>query len=150
MNCEENIAESRAEIQRRIPHRGAMLLVDEILEESERSIVCGKTFLADEYFFDGHFPDAPLVPGVIQCECCLQAGAVLLAEILGGDASLRPVATRMDNVKFKQMIRPGDSVRIEIELKDQISTASFLTGKMKLGGKLAMRMDFTVTMIAAS
>ncbi|MGB7329496.1 MAG: 3-hydroxyacyl-ACP dehydratase FabZ family protein [Rubripirellula sp.] len=135
------------EIQQRIPHRGPMLLVDEIVSENEDSIVCRKTFRADEFFFQGHFPDSPIVPGVIQCECCLQAGAVLLAG-RGGDvaADAVPVATRMDSVKFKKMIRPGDTVEVEAKLNEQVSNAFYMTGKLTIGGKLATRLDFCCSM----
>nr|WP_145169279.1 3-hydroxyacyl-ACP dehydratase FabZ family protein [Rubripirellula lacrimiformis] len=135
------------QIQQRIPHRGNMLLVDEIVSETADSIVCRKTFRADEFFFDGHFPDSPIVPGVIQCECCLQAGAILLAGRSGDVAAdAVPVATRMDGVKFKKMVRPGDTVEIEATLNDQVSNAFYMTGKMKVGGKLAMRLDFSCSL----
>ena len=149
-------AMNHAEIERRIPHRGPMLLVDEITEETENTIVCKKTFQKDEFFFQGHFPDSPIVPGVIQCECCLQSGALLLAGLSssngpssGSDGAL-PVATRMDGVKFKRMVRPGDEVEIHVTLNEQVSNASYLTGKIKLAGKLAMRLDFSVTMSPAA
>lgn len=125
-----------------------MLLLDQIVSQEGDQIVCEKTFHADEFFFQGHFPDSPIVPGVIQCECCLQAGAVLLAG-RGGDsmpADAVPVATRMDGVKFKQMVRPGDTVTIEATLNEQVSSAFYLTGKMKLGGRMVMRLDFSCSM----
>ena len=131
-----------------------MRLLDEVVSRDEHSIVCRKTFSASEFFVQGHFPDQPIVPGVIQCECCLQAGAVLLSGSVNGGADdepsepLLPVATRMDNVKFKQMVRPGDTVEIQVTLKEQLSNAYFLTGKMTLDGKLTTRLDFAVTMAA--
>ena len=144
------------EIERFIPHRKPMLLVDEIVSRTEKEIVCRKTFHEDEFFVQGHFPDQPIVPGVIQCECCLQAGAILLSADAtqasendsGSDAASSigngsvPVATRMDAVKFKRMVRPGDTVEIQVVLNDRVSNAYFLTGKMLLNGKLAARLDF--------
>lgn len=147
---------STEEIKRRIPHRGAMLLVDEIVTETvtdeEQSIICRKTFHVDEFFFDGHFPDSPIVPGVIQCECCLQAGAVLLARPTDENSGTEhlPVATRIDAVKFKKMIHPGDTAEIHVQLNERISSAYYMTGKVKVGGKLAARLDFTVTMTAVN
>ena len=147
------------EIEQFIPHRKPMLLIDEIVSRTEDKIVCRKTFHEDEFFVQGHFPGQPIVPGVIQCECCLQAGAILLsADAMQKAKSLDsepqtdtsqpngngnvPVATRMDSVKFKRMVRPGDTVEIQVVLKDQVSNAYFLTGKMLLDGKLAARLDF--------
>ncbi len=113
-----------------------MLLIDQIVSVDESSIVCRKTFRDDEFFLQGHFPGQPIVPGVIQCECCLQAGALLLSgdgHDGDGDSTLLPVATRMDGVKFKQVIRPGDTVEIQVVLNEQVSNAYYMTGKMMLG-----------------
>ncbi len=151
-----------AEIERRIPHRSPMLLIDQIVSSDDKSIVCRKTFRDDEFFVQGHFPGQPIVPGVIQCECCLQAGALMLAGkqsgmlagkqsgmLAGkqsGDAALLPVATRMDAVKFKRMVRPGDTVEIQVTLNQQLSNAFFMTGKMLLDGKLTTRLDFACSL----
>ena len=125
-----------------IPHRPPMLLVDEIVEQSDSSIHCRKTFREDEHFLQGHFPGHPIVPGVIQCECCLQSGAILLSNVTPGLDSAVPVATRLDNVKFKQMVRPGDTIDIHVTLNDSVSKAYFMTGKVTLNGKVAARLDF--------
>ena len=126
-----------------------MLLIDEIVQRDESSIVCRKRFSDEDFFVQGHFPGQPIVPGVIQCECCLQAGAVLLHRFASEQQGSVPVATRMDGVKFKRMVRPGDTVEIHVTLKDQVSNAYFLTGKMMLAGKLAMRLDFACTVAPA-
>jgi 3-hydroxyacyl-[acyl-carrier-protein] dehydratase len=60
-----------------IPHRPPMLLLDEVVDWQPEHIVCRKTFQPEEWFFQGHYPDYPLVPGVILCEAAMQAGAVL-------------------------------------------------------------------------
>ena len=133
---------NKQDIESRIPHRAPMLLVDEISSISDTEIVCTKTFDGDEPFVQGHFPDYPLVPGVILCECCLQAGALLLSDIASLEGNIVPIATRMDGVKFKKMVRPGDTVEIQAKLNEQISNAFYMTGKMTLNGKLAVRLDF--------
>ena len=127
-----------------IPHRPPMLLVDEIIDQGADNILCRKTFRADEFFLQGHFPGFPLVPGVILCESALQAGAILLAGKMA-DTGMVPVATRLDNVKFKQMVRPGDTVHIEVTLNEAVSSAFFMTGKVTCNGKLAARLDFACT-----
>jgi 3-hydroxyacyl-[acyl-carrier-protein] dehydratase len=138
---------SQAEILNAIPHRPPMLLVDQILESSENRIVCGKTFSQTEHFTQGHFPNYPLVPGVILCECCLQSGAILLSRFTPQDGSV-PVATRMDGVKFKKMVRPGDTIQIEVTLNEVIGSAYYMTGKVSVDGKLAARLDFACTVAA--
>jgi len=83
---------SLEKIHAAIPHRAPMLLVDEIVSQSEKEIVCRKSFSAEEFFFQGHYPEQPLVPGVILCEATVQAGAVLLSELAKG-LSGKPVLT---------------------------------------------------------
>lgn len=134
----------RAAVEAAIPHRAPMLLVDQIVEQSDKQIHCRKTFAVDEFFTQGHFPDYPLVPGVILCECALQSGAILLAQLAPTSGGV-PVATRMDSVKFKHMVRPGDTIDIHATLNEVVSTAYFLTGKIMVEGRLAARLDFACT-----
>lgn len=141
---------SLEQIQKVIPHRKPMLLVDEVVEQTDKIIVCRKTFSSDEFFLQGHFPNFPLVPGVILCECCLQSGAILLSQFTPQDGSVVPVATRLDGVKFKKMVRPGDTVTIEVSLNDVVSSAYFMTGKVTVDGKLAARLDFACSVAAPS
>lgn len=137
---------SLEQIQAAIPHRAPMLLVDEIVSREEKSIVCRKSFRAEEYFFQGHYPDQPLVPGVILCECVVQSGAVLLADVMKEqNAAGVPVLTRMSDVKFKNMVKPGDSIEMHVKLDDVVSTAYYLTGQAKVNGKTAARLSFTCT-----
>src|SRR5947207_7120036 len=120
-----------------IPHRAPFLFVDEIVEQTDDRILCRKTFTGDEFFFAGHYPGYPLVPGVLLCEAAMQAGAILLARHLTAKTSGVPVATRMNDVKFKQMVRPGDTVEMEVELTERLADAFFLKAKVTAGGKLA-------------
>jgi 3-hydroxyacyl-[acyl-carrier-protein] dehydratase len=133
------------QIEAAIPHRPPMRLLDEIVSQDEQRIVCRKTFSPDDFFVQGHFPDYPIVPGVIQCECCLQAGAILLSQFTPQEDGIVPVATRMDNVKFKKMVRPGDTVEVDVTLNERVGTAYFLTGKVLVDGKVAARLDFACT-----
>ncbi|MFK7766078.1 MAG: 3-hydroxyacyl-ACP dehydratase FabZ family protein [Mariniblastus sp.] len=125
-----------------IPHRAPMLLVDEIVSQDDQSIVCKKSFFAEEHFFQGHYPGQPLVPGVILCECAVQAGAVFLSDLMTGDDGV-PVLTRMTDVKFKNMVRPGDTIEMHVKLDDVVSNAYYMTGQVKCNGKMAARLSFT-------
>lgn len=132
-----------------IPHRPPMLLLDEIIESEEDRIVCQKKFSTEEFFFQGHFPDAPIVPGVILCETALQAGAVLLARqhpSAGGDDV--PVVTRLNNVKFKRMVRPGDTIQVAVKLEELLANAFFLSARLTCEGELTASLDFACTMAA--
>ena len=142
-------------IESLIPHRPPMLLVDEIVELSADAICCRKTFRDDEHFVQGHYPQNPIVPGVILCEATMQAGAVLLSHLAqtqgtaAVDEGRVPVATRLNDVKFKRIVRPGDTVTLQVRLNERLADAYFLTGKVMLDGKLAARLDFACALAAA-
>lgn len=135
---------SLTEIHAAIPHREPFLLVDEIVERSPARIVCRKTFRIDEYFYAGHYPQFPLTPGVLLCEAAMQAGAILLSQFVTGDGV--PVATRMNDVRFKRMVRPGETVELDVELKERLADAFFLQAKVTCEGKLAVRFEFACTL----
>jgi len=124
-----------------------MLLVDEIMERNEQSIVCKKTFRAEEFFFQGHYPGFAIVPGVILCEAAMQAGAVLLSsQVTQGERV--PVAGRLKDVKFKKMVRPGETIVIEATLNERVQDAFFLSAKVSTDGKLVVTLSFVVTLAA--
>lgn len=135
---------TREQIVAAIPHRPPMLLLDEIIEWEQERIVCTKTFQPDEWFFRGHYPEFPLVPGVLLCEAAMQAGAVLLSKHPKGEGM--PVAGRLSDVKFKRMVRPGDTIVIETTLDERMGDAFFLSAKVNCDGKLAVTLNFAVTL----
>lgn len=137
---------SLAEIHAAIPHREPFLLIDEIVSRDESHIHCRKKFTGDEFFYKGHYPNFPLTPGVLLCEAGLQAGAVLLSKQAGAVPDKVPVATRIDGVKFKRMVRPGDVIDVEVELIERVSDAFFMKAKVSCGGQVAARYEFACTM----
>jgi 3-hydroxyacyl-[acyl-carrier-protein] dehydratase len=136
---------SRQQILDAIPHRPPMLLVDEVIEWEEEHIVCQKTFQPDEWFFQGHYPGYPLVPGVILCEAAMQAGAVLLSKVHKSEGM--PVAGRLNDVKFKRMVRPGDTVLLDVTLDERMGDAFFLSAKVLCESKPAATLSFAVTAV---
>ena len=137
-----------------IPHRPPMLLIDNIVSLQGDDIICQKTFQADEFFFQGHYPSQPIVPGVILCEAAMQAGACLLSTKIAEDSNVEstgkvPVVTRLNNVKFKQMVKPGDTIELSITLTERVSSVFFLNSKVTVDGKLATRFDFACTLADA-
>ena len=104
-----------SEIEKLIPHREPFLFVDEILEASNEKISAKHVFTEKEFFFKGHFPDYPVVPGVVLVETMAQSGGAGLRKLgIIGDGALFFLAT-IDKVKFRRQVRPGDEVRSEIE-----------------------------------
>ncbi len=128
-----------------IPHRDPFLLVDEILERTDARIVGRKTFTGEEWFFAGHYPGHPLVPGVLLCEAAMQCGAILLSRQVAADPAKVPVATRMNDVRFKRMVRPGETLLMEVELTERLADAFFLKAKVTVDGKVAVRFEFACT-----
>jgi 3-hydroxyacyl-[acyl-carrier-protein] dehydratase len=133
-------------IQSAIPHREPFLLVDEIVEQTDSRIVCRKTFSGDEFWYRGHYPDFPLTPGVLLCEAAMQAGAVLLSKFAKDFPDGVPVATRINNVKFKHMVRPGDTIELAVDLREQMAGAFFLDAKVSVNNKTAATFDFACKM----
>lgn len=129
-------------IKAAIPHREPFLLLDEIVEQGDAKIVCRKRFTGEEFWYAGHYPAFPLTPGVILCEAAMQAGAVLLAKIAPPTPGNVPVATRANNVKFRNMVRPGDTIEITAELVERMADAFFLKAKVTVDGKTAVTLDF--------
>jgi 3-hydroxyacyl-[acyl-carrier-protein] dehydratase len=138
---------TREEICRLIPHRDPFLWIDEIVEEAPGRLVARKFLAPDLDVFRGHYPGQPVLPGVLLCEAALQAGAVLIARqgavVPAGHV---PVATRVNHVKFRQMVRPGDTIEIEVELTERLADAYFLKSKIKTAGKTAATLEFACTL----
>jgi len=137
-------------ISDRIPHRPPFLWLDRVLEITDSSIVAEKRIPEDLDLFQGHYPDYPLMPGVLLCEAVFQAGGVLLAEILisGSNSSdddpvlAKPVLTRILGAKFKREVRPGDTVTISAKLVERVGGAWFLKGTVRVDGKVAVLVEF--------
>ena len=144
----ESSADSRAVILAAIPHRAPFLFVDEILTWTDEEIVCAYRFKEDEFFFAGHYPNSPIVPGVVLCESAMQAGAVYMTRFFSeadGESGKVPVVGRMNDVKFRQLVRPGDRVEQRVSLKEKIAGVYMLRAKVTCEGKTVVTFDFAVT-----
>jgi len=134
------------EIQKRIPHRDPFLWLDEVTEITDTRIVARRFLSPDLPLFAGHYPDFPVFPGVLQCEACFQAGAILISTLATPEDGQVPVVTRQDKTQFRKLIRPGDTMQIEAELTDRLSNAFFLKGKVTVDGKVTARLEFACAM----
>lgn len=130
------------QIQQHIPHRPPFLWLDEVVSIDERKLVARKRVDRQLDVFRGHYPQFPVLPGVLLCEAAFQAGAVLIAHVAPPVTGQVPVVTRVNNVQFRQLVRPGDVLEIEVELTERLANAFFLKGKVTVGGKTAARLEF--------
>ncbi len=123
------------EIRKLIPHRYPFLLVDRIVEmEPNRRIVCIKNVTINEGFFQGHFPDKPIMPGVLICETMAQVGAIL-AGCSEPESEKVFVLTGLDRARFKQPVEPGDQLRVELEVLRRRKHFWRLTAHASVDGK---------------
>ena len=124
------------EIMSLLPHRYPFLLIDRVLEmEPRKRIVALKNVTINEPHFQGHFPDYPIMPGVLMVEAIAQAGgALLLAEIPDRDSKLM-VFTSIENARFRRPVTPGDQLRIEVTVLNWRSRAVKMGGSITVDGK---------------
>lgn len=135
---------TREEIQKHIPHRDPFLWIDDVPEILERRIVARKFVDPGLDAFRGHYPGTPVFPGVLLLEAAMQAGGVLLARLPAGQIPVGhvPVVTSINNVKFRRIVRPGDTLEIKVELEGNVDHAFFLNAMVTVGGKTAVKFDY--------
>jgi 3-hydroxyacyl-[acyl-carrier-protein] dehydratase len=132
----------RNEIESLLPHREPFLFVDEIVQADEKKIVAKHVFTEKEFFFKGHFPEYPVVPGVILIETMAQAGGAGLRKlgVLGGNALF--FLASVDKVKFRRQVVPGDEVRSEVENLRVSPRMIKQSGKAYVGDELAAEAEW--------
>lgn len=137
-----------AEIRRVLPHREPILLVDEVLEmEPMRRIVALKHVRAEEPYFAGHFPGAPVMPGVLIIEAMAQAGALLLFREVPDRESKLVFFAGIDQARFRAPVFPGDDLRLEIDVLSFRNTRSKMAGKAYVGDKLVAEAELLATLV---
>jgi 3-hydroxyacyl-[acyl-carrier-protein] dehydratase len=154
MNAKSPPAETDAdidiiEILARIPHRYPFLLVDRAEEyRPHQSIVGIKCVTANEPFFQGHFPDYPVMPGVLIVEAMAQTGAVLMSKSLDVDTRGKTIFfMSVDNCRFRQPVRPGDVVRMPVEVVRARGDVFKFRGRALVGEKVAAEAEFAAMVV---
>jgi 3-hydroxyacyl-[acyl-carrier-protein] dehydratase len=137
------------DIRRVLPHRYPFLLVDRILEVSDdgKKAVAIKNVTANEPFFQGHFPDNAIMPGVLIVEALAQAGGAALLGSQARDGQLAMLAG-IDGFRFRRPVVPGDTLRLEVELTRMRGPIGRIHARALVDGQLAAEGDITFALVA--
>jgi len=132
------------QIFKHLPHRYPFLLVDRIVElQGEEKIVGIKNVSFNENFFQGHFPNRPVMPGVLICEAMAQVGAIFAHHSRGGGDGKVFVLTGLDKVKFKRPVEPGDQLRMELTTVKRRGSFWKMQGVATVDGKLVAQAEIS-------
>ena len=134
-------------IQSKLPHRFPFLLVDKIIELSDTHIVGVKNVTYNEWFFQGHFPGNPLMPGVLQIEALAQCGGILAIN-MAGEGQYDTYFLKIDNCKFKQKVLPGDTLLLKMELTNHMRRGICeMKGTVYVGNKICCEADLVAQIV---
>jgi 3-hydroxyacyl-[acyl-carrier-protein] dehydratase len=138
-----------AQIMRAIPHRYPFLLVDRIVDVVKGVSAIGvKNVSINENFFQGHFPDHPVMPGVLIIECMAQTSAVLVVETLGPEARGKLVYfMSIEGAKFRRPVGPGDQLRIHVVKERQRASIWKFRGDAKVDGKTVAEATYSAMIL---
>jgi 3-hydroxyacyl-[acyl-carrier-protein] dehydratase len=138
-----------AEILVRIPHRFPFLLVDRAENYvAGESIVGIKAVTFNEPFFQGHFPDYPVMPGVLIIEAIAQSGAILMSKTLDVDPRGKTILfASVDNCRFRHPVRPGDLLRLEVRVEKARGGLFKFHGRAMVGDKMAAECDYAAMLV---
>ncbi len=130
-----------------IPHRPPFLFVDAIESETPEGMATRRLWRPDETFYQGHYPGAPITPGVLLCESVFQSGCLCLARSLspGGGSGGVPMIAKIGDVRFRNPVYPGDTTRAEVKRRESLAGFTLLHGVMTRGEKRVLTVDFWVT-----
>ena len=136
------------QITKLLPHRYPFLLVDKIIEMDESSIVGVKNITLNEPQFTGHFPNNPVMPGVLQVEAMAQAGGILVLSQVPDPENYMTYFMKIDGVKFKRKVIPGDTLVFKLELLSPIRRGIVhMSGKGYVNGQLAIEAELMAQIV---
>jgi 3-hydroxyacyl-[acyl-carrier-protein] dehydratase len=142
-----------SDITQYLPHRPPFLFADAIDSETDDSVTTRLLVRPEFDFFKGHYPGNPIMPGVLISEAVFQAGSILMAKIVQraglAEKGGTPVLVRIENARFRSVVRPGDELTITAKIKSREGAFTFMSGAVKAGDRRVMTVDFCVANAAA-
>ena len=135
------------EIMNILPHRYPMLLVDRVLEVEEKRIVCLKNVTANEEFFLGHFPGAPVMPGVLIVEAMAQCAAVLILRDIPNRNEKLFLFGGVDKARFRKPVVPGDQLKLECQILQRRATSVKVQGTATVDGNVVAEAELLSIMV---
>jgi len=139
---------SSEQVMELLPHRYPFMLVDKVIELSDTHVVGVKSITFNEQLFQGHFPNNPVFPGVLQMEALAQTGGILALNTVENPSNWDTYFLKMDNVKFKNMVRPGDTLLLKMELLSPIRRGIVhMQGTAYVGDKIVSEGELTAQIV---
>lgn len=142
----DEAAERRA-IEAAIPHRDPFLFVDRVVEEGDRHLVSSWRVPPDGSWFRGHYPGQPILPGALLSEHVFQTAALHVSHALGGLSAADgvPVLTKIEQARFRRVVRPGDTLSTRVDVDERVGPAWYFSGRVSLDGKKVAHLRFVLT-----
>ena len=148
-------SESRTAIESAIPHRAPFLFVDRVVERGTSGdglprIVTEWDVPPDGDWFRGHYPGHPVLPGVLISEFTFQSAAILLSARSAGQVDAVPMLIGIENARFRRVVQPGETLRAEVSLVEELSAKHYLRALVTTGGKTVLRLRFAIALASIS
>lgn len=133
------------QVKKILPHRHPMLLIDEVVEMSEDSVIAAKNLTNADPFFAGHFPGRPIMPGVLMIEALAQAGGILILTKSGNNGRLAYLAS-VTEAKFRRVVVPGERLLLKVQLLKMKSRIGLVHGVAEVNGEIACEAEILMSL----
>ena len=140
-------ATDRSAVEAAIPHRDPFLFVDRVVEQGDDYLISSWRVPEDGWWFQGHYPGEPILPGALICEHTFQTAALHVSHAMGGlsPADGVPVLTKIEMARFRRVVRPGDTLSTRVDVDERVGPAWYFSGRVSLNGKKVTQVRFVLT-----
>lgn len=145
-----SVTRAPIDVEAAIPHRAPFLFVDRVVRSDDEAIVTEWDVTHDLPAFRGHYPGNPVLPGVLISEFTFQSAAILLGDPDSIASGALPVLTRIEDARFKKMVKPGETLVAEVVCIERIGAARYVKATVTSGGETVLKIRFTIALVASS